>query len=99
MQHAGGMLLPPVQTLVATIIFALRAKMQIESYIVHRYKINVHLVWGIKCRVWAIFVFAGLAFVINVPGNIRKPLPVGRGFCYFTWGSRLLRLRAGRSAR
>jgi hypothetical protein len=33
MQHAGGMLLPPVQTLVATIIFAHRAKMQIESTI------------------------------------------------------------------
>ena len=27
-QHPGGVLLPPVQTLVATIIFALRAKMQ-----------------------------------------------------------------------
>ena len=35
MQHAGGMLLRPVQTLVDTIIFALRAKMQIESTIPH----------------------------------------------------------------
>jgi hypothetical protein len=33
MQHAGGMLLPPVQTLVATFIFAQRAKMHIESLI------------------------------------------------------------------
>ena len=33
MQHAGGMLLPPVQKLVATFIFALWAKMQIESLI------------------------------------------------------------------
>jgi hypothetical protein len=33
MQHAGGMLLPPVQKLVATIIFAHRAKKQIESTI------------------------------------------------------------------
>ena len=37
-QHAGGMLLTPVQKLAATIIFAPRAKMHIESYIVHHEK-------------------------------------------------------------
>ena len=35
MQQSGGLLLPPVQTLVATLIFfRMRKKMQIESYIV-----------------------------------------------------------------
>jgi hypothetical protein len=32
---SGGHLLPPVQKLVATSIFAHRAKMRIESYIIH----------------------------------------------------------------
>jgi len=36
MQHAGGMLLPPVQTLVATIIFA-KGKNANESTADHRY--------------------------------------------------------------
>ena len=38
MQHAGGMLLPPVQKLVATLIFSQREKMQIESG--HRHHIK-----------------------------------------------------------
>jgi len=36
MQLSGGQLLPPVQKLVATFIFAQRAKMQIESTIPHQ---------------------------------------------------------------
>jgi len=36
MQQSGGLLLPPVQKLVATIIFAQGAKMQIESLILCR---------------------------------------------------------------
>jgi hypothetical protein len=36
-EHAGGMFLTPVQKLVSTIIFALWAKMHIESTIPHQY--------------------------------------------------------------
>jgi hypothetical protein len=36
MELSGGQFLPPVQALVATLIFAQRAKMHIESYIVHQ---------------------------------------------------------------
>ena len=42
MQHRAGVLLPPVQKLVATFIFAQRAKMQIESTIPHHKKSNTN---------------------------------------------------------
>ena len=41
-QGSGGALLPPVQTLVATIIFAQKANMQIESRSLHHKKVTTH---------------------------------------------------------
>ena len=49
MEVSGGHFLPPVQKLVATTIFApSRAKMQIESYIVHQKR---------KTTQWVVFLF------------------------------------------
>ena len=55
MRYAGGISLRPVQTLVDTIIFALRAKMHIESTIPHHKKTNPF--GSVFLRVWA---FEGL---------------------------------------